>query len=93
MDGIDQRVELQIPPHPSRGLKVGTYPLAQIPGLADVYDRPEPVLHQVDARLMRQLPDFLSNLFRRGHIVQSKAVPARFKNPAYQTSQSHFDRV
>ena len=35
--------------------------------LADVNHRPEPVLHQTDAGLVRQVIQLLANVFRHGH--------------------------
>src|SRR5439155_22935071 len=66
-NGLDQRVELQVPAHPPRRVKILAHPPAQIARLADIYHGPEPVLHQVNARLMRQLAQLLPNLIRNSH--------------------------
>src|ERR1043166_189141 len=60
VDGFDQRLELQVPTQPARGLEIKTDTLAQIAGLADVNDGAKPVAHQVNARSVRQRTKFLA---------------------------------
>jgi hypothetical protein len=67
VDGLDQGVEFQIPTHAARGMKIGADAFAQIARLADIDDRAETVLHQIHARLMRQISDLLAYLIVGGH--------------------------
>ncbi len=67
VNGVDQGVELQIPTHAAGRMEIGADALAQVAGFADINDRAETVLHQIDARLVRQIADFFANLFVRGH--------------------------
>jgi len=61
MDGLDQRVNFQVPSHPPRRMKILAHAFAQVARLADVNDRAEPVLHQVDARLCGRTPSFFAD--------------------------------
>ena len=67
VDGLDQGVEFQVPTHAARGMEISADAFAQIARLADVNDRAEAVLHQVNARLVRHFGKFLPNLFGGGH--------------------------
>src|SRR6185436_2390851 len=53
MNGVDERIKLEIPTLPAGGMKILRNAAAQIARFADVNDRAEPVLHQVDARFVR----------------------------------------
>src|SRR6266540_6363317 len=67
MDGIDEGVELEVPAQPPRRMEVLADPLPQVARFADVDHRAKPILHQVDARAVRQLAQLVSNVLRRGH--------------------------
>ena len=65
VDGVDQRLELQVPAHAPRRLEILADPLAQVARLAHINHRPEAVPHQVNARLMRQVAQLLADVVRR----------------------------
>ena len=67
VDRIDQRVELQIPSHPPRRLKILRHAFPQIARLADVDHRAEPVLVQIHARLVRHLRKLVPDVFAVRH--------------------------
>ena len=67
VDGVDQRVELEIPSHPTRGVEVLADPFAQVPRLAHVDDRAKAVLVQVDPGTMGNLRELIANMIRDGH--------------------------
>src|SRR5207245_10739241 len=69
VDRVDQRVEFEVPAHPARGMEILADALAQIAGFADVNHSPEAVLHQVDARFMRQLAELIAYLVRYRHTI------------------------
>src|ERR1019366_4447343 len=77
-DGLDQRVEFQVPAHPPAGLKILAHALPQIERLADIDDRAEAVLVQIYAGLVRDGAQFFTNVFRRGHAQKFHAkMPGR----------------
>jgi hypothetical protein len=51
------------------------YWLTQVARLADVNDRAEPVLHQIDARFVRQDAQFFADGFSRRHTKNFNAKP------------------
>src|SRR6185369_13290489 len=67
VDRLDQRVEFQVPAQAPRRMKVLAHPLTQITRLADVNHRSEAVLHQVNARLVRQLAQLAADRVRHWH--------------------------
>ena len=71
VDGVGQRLELQVPAHAPGGLEILAHPLAQVPRLADIDHRPEAVAHQVDARLVGQRAQLLADLVGYGHAGSS----------------------
>src|SRR5262245_52079515 len=76
MNGFDQGIKLQIPPHAPRRMKVVADPFAQIARLADIDDRAETVLHQVHTRLVREFPELFPDRFCCRHkITMSEEAP------------------
>jgi hypothetical protein len=69
VNGLDERVELQIPAQPPRGMKILAHALAEIARLPDVDDRAETILHKVHARPVRKLAEFVPDVFGRRHGV------------------------
>ena len=67
VDRLDQRVELQVPAHPPRRMKILAHALAQIARLADVDDRAEAVLVQIHARLVRDLAQLFADVIGHWH--------------------------
>ena len=67
VDGFDERLELQVPAKPPRWMEILAHALAQVARLADVDHRAEAVLHQVHARLVRQLAQFFADRLGRRH--------------------------
>src|SRR5438552_2206504 len=67
VNSFHERFEFQIPTYPPRRLEILGHALAQIPGFANINNRPEPVAHQVDARFMRQAADLLANVLCQFH--------------------------
>ena len=82
VDGIDEGVELQVPAHAARRVEVLVHALAQIPRLAHVDDRAEAVLHQIHARLVGKLAEFVPNVIRHGH-GGSMAETVALSTPAH----------
>ena len=68
-DGIHKRPELEIPTQSSGGMKILADALAQIPRLAHVDHRAEPVFHEVHTRSMRQFVDLLPDGVGRRHRI------------------------
>ena len=67
VNGFDQGVELEIPAHPPRRMKILANPLAEIARLANVDDGAEAVLHEVHARLVGKLAELVPNGFGCWH--------------------------
>jgi hypothetical protein len=72
---LDQRIELQIPPKPARGMKVLSDAFAQIARFADVNDRSESVLHEVNAWPVRQITELLFYEVVHRHLRISQISP------------------
>ena len=64
-NSLDQRVELEVPAHAARRMKILADSLAQIARFAHINDRAKPVAHQIDARFVRQRANFFTQEF--GH--------------------------
>src|SRR5438477_1072524 len=69
VDRIDQRIELEVPTHSAGGMEILADPLAQIASFANVNHSPEAVLHEVNARFMRQLAQLIADLVRYRHTL------------------------
>ena len=67
VDGIDERVELEIPAHPPRRMKILADPFAQIPGLPHVDDRAEAILVQIHPGPVGHLGKLVPDMIRDGH--------------------------
>ena len=61
-------------------MEISADPLAQIARLADVNDRAEPVLHQINARLVRHFAELFANLIidRHDGLGGSPVFPVEF---------------
>src|ERR1043165_3080006 len=67
VNGIDQGVEFEVPPHSPGGMKILADPPTQISCLAHANHRSEALLHQLDAGFVRQLAQLIPNLICHRH--------------------------